>query len=137
MVLLCLFGAALLRNTSTMSTIMLWPFRSSLIAVTVMMVMAFHTSAQADSSKKHRGLCEIIYPNDATLEWDCRGIPPGKSLETLFGEYWIDVARFNRIDRRHARPGLSIKVPRRLEELKHLPRLLSLITPRNRTRNSF
>lgn len=118
MVLLCLFRAALLRNTSTMSTIMLWPFRSSLIAVTVMMVMAFHTSAHADSPKTLRGLCAIHYPSDAMVEWDCRTMRAGESLEALFGEYWIDVARFNRIDRRHARPGLSIKVPRLLEELK-------------------
>jgi hypothetical protein len=101
-----------------MSTIMLWPFRSSLIAVTVMMVMAFHTSAQADSSKTHRGLCAIHYPSDAMMVWDCWTMQPGESLEALFGEYWIDVARFNRIDRRHARPGLSIKVPRLLKELK-------------------
>jgi hypothetical protein len=97
---------------------MSWSFRRTLIAVIVMVVTAFHvSSAQADSPKKHRGPCEIHYPSDATVEWDCRVIPPGESLETIFGEYWVDVARFNRIDRRHARPGLSIKVPRRLEEL--------------------
>jgi hypothetical protein len=73
--------------------------------------------SQADFPKTHRGLCEIHYPSDATLEWDCRVIPPGTSLETIFGEYWVDVARFNRINRRHARSGLSIKVPRRLEDL--------------------
>ena len=50
-------------------------------------------------------------------EWDCRVIPSGTSLETILGEYWVNVARFNRIDRRHARPGLSIKSPRRLEDL--------------------
>ena len=58
-----------------MSTIMLWPFRSSLIAVTVMMVVVFHVSAQANSPKKHRGLCEIHYPSDVMLDWDCRVIP--------------------------------------------------------------
>ena len=82
------------------------------------MAVAFlSVSAQADSPKKHRGLCEIHYPSDATVEWDCPVIPPGTSLETLFGERWVDVARFNRLDRRHARPGLSIKVPRRIEDL--------------------
>jgi hypothetical protein len=52
------------------------------------------------------------------VEWDCRTLRPKESLETLFGEYWIDVARFNRIDRRHARAGVSIKVPRRIENLR-------------------
>ena len=116
--LLYLFGAALLRNTSTMSTTMLWPFWNSLIAVTVMTVTVFHVSAQADSLKKHRGPCEIHYPSDATVEWDCRIIPRGGSLEAIFGDDWVDVARFNRIDRRHARPGLPIKVPRQIEDLK-------------------
>ena len=100
-----------------MSTTMLWLLRRALIPVAVMMVTVFPVSAKADSPKKHRGLCEIHYPSDATIEWDCRAIPSGTSLETLFGERWIELARFNRIDRRHARPGLSIKVPRRLEDL--------------------
>jgi hypothetical protein len=86
-------------------------------AISLMMVAFLSVSSQADSPKKHRGPCEIHYPSDATLEWDCLVIPPGESLERIFGEYWVDVARFNRIDRRHARPGLSIKVPRRLEDL--------------------
>ena len=100
-----------------MSTTMPWFFWSSLIAVAVIMASLFPVSAQADSPKKYRGLCAIHYPSDAMVEWDCRVIPSGKSLETIFGEYWINVARFNRIDRRHARPGRSIKVPRRIEDL--------------------
>jgi hypothetical protein len=39
-------------------------------------------------------------------------------LETLFGEQWVSVARFNRIDRRHIHAGLSIKVPKHLEDLE-------------------
>jgi len=104
-------------RTSTKSTAMACSLRRTLVTVAVMLVAAFPVSVQADSPKKYRGPCEIHYPSDATVEWDCRVIPPGESLETIFGEYWVDVARFNRIDRRHARPGLSIKVPRRLEEL--------------------
>jgi L,D-transpeptidase catalytic domain len=107
----------LFTSASIVSTTMPWSIWSSLVAVTVMMVMAFHTSAQAESSKKHYDPCEIHYPSDATVEWDCRGIPPGKSLEAMFGEDWVGVARLNRIDRRHARPGLSIKAPRRIEGL--------------------
>ena len=115
--ILCLFGAALLRNTSIMSATMLWSFWSSQIVVIVMVVTVFPSVSQADSPKKHRGPCEIHYPSDATVEWDCRIILPGESLERLFGEYWVDVARFNRIDRRHAHSGVSIKVPKRLEDL--------------------
>jgi hypothetical protein len=95
-----------------------------LVTITVMVVTVFPTVSQADSPKKHRGPCEINYPSDATVEWDCRIIPPGGSLEAIYGEYWVDVARFNRIDRRHAHSGVSIKVPIRIEDLasfKSLP----------------
>ena len=89
-------------------------------------------ASQADSPKKHRGPCEIAYPSDITVEWDCRVIPPGESLETLFGKYWVDVARFNRIDRRHALPGLSIKVPKRIEDLAQFTPLPLLYLPGER-----
>jgi hypothetical protein len=72
--------------------------------------------AQSESLKK-RSLCETPYPSDATVEWSCRTLRSGESLERLFGDGWVAVARFNRIDRRHARPGVSIKVPRRIEDL--------------------
>jgi hypothetical protein len=100
-----------------MPTFLSWLFWNSLMVVTVMMVTVSPVSAKTDSLKKHHGPCEIHYPSDVTVEWDCRVIPPGKSLEAIFGEDWADVARFNRIDRRHAHPGLSIKVPRRVEDL--------------------
>ena len=92
----------------------LWVVRVAVIAMVVTILLAI---SQAESPKKHRGPCEIHYPSDATLEWDCRIIPRGESLETIFGEYWVEGARFNRIDRRHAHHGLSVKVPRRLEDL--------------------
>ena len=76
----------------------------------MMMVVALSDSVHADSPKKHRGPCEIDYPSDATVEWDCRVIPPGGSLEAIFGEYWVDVARFNRIDRRHALPKNLVRI---------------------------
>jgi hypothetical protein len=63
------------------------------------------------------------------VEWDCHVILPGESLETIFGEYWIEGARFNRIDRRHARPGRSIKVPKRIEELAQFTPLPPVYPP--------
>ncbi len=74
--------------------------------------------SQADSPKKHRGPCEIHYPSDATLEWDCRIISTrANRWKPYLASTGLRCARFNRIDRRHAHPGLSIKVPRRLEDL--------------------
>ena len=83
------------------------------LVVGVLLPIASH----AESLRKQHGLCAIVYPSDATVEWDCRTLRPKESLETLFGEYWVDVARFNRIDRRHAHAAVSIKVPRRIEDL--------------------
>ncbi|MBI4715678.1 MAG: L,D-transpeptidase [Nitrospirae bacterium] len=61
--------------------------------------------------------CRIHYPSDERVEWECRRLKRGETLENLFGDRWIDVARFNRIDRRHAWPGVALKVPLRLEEV--------------------
>ena len=130
------FNAALFESLSIMFTTMPWTSWSSLITISLMMGTVFPAVSLADSSKKHRGPCEIHYPSDARVEWTCRVIPPGKSLETIFGEDWADVARFNRIDRRQARPGLPIKVPRRIEDLKlFFP--LPLFKQQKRTSNSF
>jgi L,D-transpeptidase catalytic domain len=119
-----------------MSTAMPWSFRSSQIIISLMMVAFLSVSAQADSPKKQRGPCEIHYPSDATVEWDCRIIQPGESLEKIFGEYWMDVARFNRIDRRHAHSGVSIKVPRRLEDLTQFTPL-PLVYPPGELKEKF
>lgn len=64
-----------------------------------------------------RSPCAIHYPSDQRISWQCRRLQRGENLETLFGPRWIDVARFNRIDRRHAQPGREIKVPNRLDEV--------------------
>ena len=61
---------------------------------------------------------DLDYPSDASVAWVSRTIGKGESLESLFGERWLDVARFNRIDRRHAVRGTRIKVPLRLEAIE-------------------
>lgn len=61
--------------------------------------------------------CSLSYPSDANVVWDCRKLKKGESLDLLFGERWTDIARFNRIDRRHVRPGVGVKVPRQLDEI--------------------
>ncbi len=38
-------------------------------------------------------------------------------MQNLFGERWVDVARFNRIDRRHVTAGMNVKVPSRLDDI--------------------
>ncbi|MBI5587489.1 MAG: L,D-transpeptidase [Deltaproteobacteria bacterium] len=62
--------------------------------------------------------CAVLHPSDSSMEWDCVRLKKNESLESLFKENWRDVARFNRIDRRHGRPYANIKVPGRLTEIK-------------------
>ncbi len=64
-----------------------------------------------------RSLCKT-YPGDSSVEWECRRMGKGETLEKVFGERWRDVARFNRIDRRHAGPGAYLKVPKRPDDLR-------------------
>lgn len=63
-------------------------------------------------------LCRVRYPSDTGVEWRCRRLGPGETLERLFGDRWTDVARFNRVDRRHAGPGTDLKVPVRLGAIR-------------------
>lgn len=88
--------------------------RSLLAALVLLPVVSY-----AEPPKKHRSPCDIQYPSDATIAWDCRTLLDGDSLETLFGEQWGSVARFNRIDRRHIHPGVSIKVPKQIEDVEY------------------
>jgi hypothetical protein len=59
----------------------------------------------------HENLCRIEYPSLAKVPWHPHFIQPEETLESLFGADWPYVARFNRIDRRHVYPGMTIRVP--------------------------
>lgn len=63
-------------------------------------------------------LCEIHFPSDDRIAWECRTIEKKDTPTGLFGEQWQDVLRFNRVDRRHFVRGKSIKVPKQLEAIK-------------------
>lgn len=62
-------------------------------------------------------LCDVHYPSDDRVEWECRKLTWRDNPYKLFGASWQDVLRFNRMDRRHFIGGMSIKVPKRLEEI--------------------
>ena len=100
--------------TSIMSTVLSWLTWNSLFFFIVLV----STDSLSEQKATTRGPCNMRYPSDATVQWDCRTLNVGESLEELFGEQWISVARFNRIDRRHVHAGVAIKAPRRLDELE-------------------
>ena len=62
-----------------------------------------------DPSQEDLG--RYVYPSQRNIPWRSHFILPDQSLERLFGDKWVHVARFNRLDRRHAYPGMTIKVP--------------------------
>ncbi|MCL2760639.1 MAG: L,D-transpeptidase [Desulfuromonadales bacterium] len=63
-------------------------------------------------------LTRVEYPSQQSIKWTAHFIMPGETLESLFGKNWPLVARFNRLDRRHAYPGLTIKAPVNINDLK-------------------
>jgi hypothetical protein len=64
-------------------------------------------------------LSRIIYPSTESISWKAYFLKPEDRLETLFGNDWVHVAKFNRIDRHHAYPGMTIKLPERLSDIRN------------------
>ena len=85
-------------------------------------------SASQDDPK-HEDLSRIEYPSTKAVKWQPYFIQPHDRLEDLFGEDWVDVARFNRIDRHHAYPGITIKKPLRVADLKNYSPLPAFYEP--------
>jgi hypothetical protein len=78
------------------------------------------------SDKGFEDLSRVEYPSLKIIRWHPHFIEPHQTLESLFGADWIWVARFNRIDRRHVYPGMTIKAPDRIEDIRGytpLPRI--------------
>lgn len=96
-----------------MSSRRLW--RSCVIAS---LVLFFAPGEPWGASSPLYSGCVVRYPSDATIEWECRRLRARETLETLFGNRWADVARFNRIDRRHAAPNIFLKIPKRVEDVQ-------------------
>jgi len=63
-------------------------------------------------------LSRVEYPSLKNIKWHPHFIEPHESLESLFGDDWVLVARFNRIDRRHIYPGMTIKFPDNINDIR-------------------
>lgn len=82
------------------------------------LVVVLLSTSQVLASAKLKSLCEVSFPSDSSIEWNCVKLTWKDTPEKLFGDYWQDVLRFNRMDRRHFYGGISIKVPVRLEDIE-------------------
>src|SRR4051794_8972483 len=90
-----------------------------LVSVTVLRAPSLTSEPGASPLDKAReDLARVEYPSLQSIRWHPHFIKPHETLESLFGEDWIWVARFNRIDRRHVYPGMSIKVPDSIEDIR-------------------
>ncbi len=91
--------------------------RAVLLLLMLMTAAPQTVMGESRKAKKILDLCSVSYPSDAFVDWECRTLRKGESAEKLFGDRWLDLLRFNRIDRRHLYPGVSIKVPRNPEDI--------------------
>jgi hypothetical protein len=73
--------------------------------------------AASPEDKAKEDLSRYGYPSMKEIRWRAHFVRPQDSLERLFGKEWITVARFNRIDRRHVYPGMTIKIPENITEV--------------------
>ena len=88
-----------------------------ILCATLLILSLSAPAETAAAPKKILNLCTLHFPSDERVEWDCRRLKRGETAEKLFGDYWEDVLRFNRVDRRHLNEGVSIKVPKNIEDV--------------------
>jgi hypothetical protein len=93
----------------------------SAVLITIVTYNPLKTSHPAASPKDpaREDLGRVLYPSAQTVAWKPVFIRPQDTLESLYGKDWELVARFNRIDRRHVYPGMTIKSPLRIADLKN------------------
>ena len=94
-------------------------FTCLLVSLTVLRVPSVTDEPAASPvDKALEDLSRVEYPSLNDIRWHPHFIQPNQSLESMFGADWTWVARFNRLDRRHAYPGMTIKVPDRMEDIR-------------------
>jgi hypothetical protein len=79
--------------------------------------------------KAMEDLSRVEYPSLSNIKWRPHFVQPHQTLESLFGTDWIWVARFNRVDRRHVYPGMTIKVPENMADVRNYTPLPHLYQP--------
>ena len=91
----------------------------SFVAIVVYEPYATSEPGASPEDPAREDLSRVEYPSLAAIPWEPRFIRPQDTLETMFGNDWVYVARFNRIDRRHVYPGMTIKVPKDMAQIRN------------------
>lgn len=106
---------------------MLWSHRLVLVVFFATLVTggwltweieAIDPPAASPTDKAQEDLSRIEYPSQKGMRWHPHFMLPNETLESLYGSDWVWVARFNRVDRRHVYPGMTIKAPDHLEDIR-------------------
>jgi hypothetical protein len=98
-----------------------------LLAGAIALAVSPGSRESADASV--RSPCLIKHQTDSSIAWACRILQKGETIEAVFGDQWKDVLRFNRIDRRHVRPGTALKVPAQLVDIRDFTPMPLLYRP--------
>lgn len=122
---------------------MRWTHRVVLVSLFTTLLVGFTVLRTPDAvdepgasllDKANEDLTRVEYPSQKEMKWHGRFIRPQDSLESLYGPDWVWVARFNRIDRRHAYPGMTIKEPVSMDDIRNYTPLPQQYAPAKRYR---
>lgn len=99
--------------------VLIFIFTSLIVGFTVLRTPSLTDDpAASPEDKAKEDLSRVEYPSLKNIKWHPHFVLPNQSLESLFGADWVLVARFNRIDRRHVYPGMTIKVPDNIADIR-------------------
>jgi len=90
-----------------------------IIAASVFAPKSTSDPAASPQDRAKEDLSRYEYPSMAGIRWKPHFVRPQDSMERLFGDDWVHVARFNRIDSRHVYPGMTIKAPVRMADIRN------------------
>jgi hypothetical protein len=93
---------------------------------------AISDPAASPADRAREDLSRFDYPSQRSIAWSPRFIRPQDTLEKMFGRDWPLVARFNRIDRRHVYPGMTIKAPEHMDQIRDYEPLPRFYEPARR-----
>jgi len=94
-------------------------FTGLLVGFMVLRVPTLTAEPEASPQDKAlEDLSRVEYPSLKAIKWHAHFINPNETLESLYGQDWLWVARFNRIDRRHVYPGMTIKEPDNIADIR-------------------
>lgn len=94
-----------------------------ILCITIVVTAAFinpKSTADPAASPEDRAkedLSRYVYPSMEKIRWKAHFVRPQDSMERLFEKNWVAIARFNRLDRRHFYPGMTVKIPENIEDI--------------------